>query len=405
VSVEIAPCGSVEELADALVIGHYFGGGGPDVESAERFSRNLPVDRMHAVRVDGEVVGGGGAFPFRLTVPGGTVPSGGVTVVGVLPTHTRRGLLTALMRAQLDDMRSRGEHVAYLWASDDRIYGRFGFGIASFTLAVEIVRDRASFTVPLEPEGRTRLVVLDEAAPLAADVYERVALTQPGMFARSQTWWQTRALVDAPERRPAGAGAKICAVHEIDGNPEGYAIYRVHQEFEEGVSVGYVDVQEAMGTTPRATAAIWRFLLGVDWMHSVRTRLLPVDHPLLMLLAEPRRLQARVGDGLWVRLVDVGEALAARTFRDGAPVVLEVADAFCPWNEGRWRVSPVGVERTEAEPDLRCDVRELASVYLGGFTWGQLARTGRVEEAADGAAARADALFAVDRAPWCPEIF
>jgi predicted acetyltransferase len=106
-----------------------------------------------------------------------------------------------------------------------------------------------------------------------------------------------------------------------------------------------------------------------------------------------------------VRLVDVGEALAARTFRDGAPVVLEVADAFCPWNEGRWRVASGGVERTEGEPDLRCDVRELGSVYLGGFTWGELARAGRVEEAADGAAARADALFAVDRAPWCPEIF
>jgi predicted acetyltransferase len=405
VSVEIAPCRSVEELADALVIGHYFGGGGPDVESAERFARNLPFERMHAVRVDGEVVGGGGAFPFRLTVPGGTVRAGGVTVIGVLPTHTRRGLLTALMRAQLDDMRERGEHVAYLWASDDRIYGRYGYGIASFTLAAEIVRDRAAFAVALEPAGRTRIVPLPEALPLAAYVYERVALTQPGMFARSETWWETRALFDVPERRASGAGAKICVVYEVDGRAEGYAIYRVHQKFEEGLSVGYVDVQEAMGATPDATAAIWRFLLGIDWMHSLRTRLLPVDHPLLLVLAEPRRLQARVGDGLWVRLVDVGEALAARSYRDAAPVVIEVADGFCPWNEGRWRVAADGVERTEAEPDLRCDVRELGSAYLGGFTWGELVRAGRVEEVAEGGAARADALVAVDRAPWCPEIF
>jgi len=166
VSVEIAPCSSVEELADALVIGHYFGGGGPDVESAERFSRNLPVDRMHAVRVDGEVVGGGGAFPFRLTVPGGTVPAGGVTVVGVLPTHTRRGLLTALMRAQLEDMRSRGEHVAYLWASDDRIYGRFGFGAEAARGYASPYAGEHFMAAPLGPEPLPGVVVY--LAPFAS---------------------------------------------------------------------------------------------------------------------------------------------------------------------------------------------------------------------------------------------
>ena len=404
-SVEIAPCRSVEEFADALVIGHYFGGGGPDLEAAERFARVLPLERMHAVRVDGEVVGGGGAFPFTLTVPGGRVAAGGVTVVGVLPTHTRQGLLTALMRAQLDDVRARGEHVAYLWASDDRIYGRYGYGAGSFTLAVDVSRDRAAFALPFEPRGRVRLVSLDEALEVVPDVYERVALQQPGMFGRTRAWWELRPLRDDPARREPGAGAKSCALYEVDGRAEAYALYRVHQRFEDGLAVGHVDVVEALAATPDATAGIWRYLLDVDWMDSVRARLLPVDHPLHFLLAEPRRLRGRVGDGLWVRLVDVGEALAARTFGQGDPVVVEVADPFCPWNDGRWRVGAGGVERTDAEPELRCDVRELGSVYLGGFRWAELARAGRVAELRDGALARADALFATDRAPWCPEIF
>jgi predicted acetyltransferase len=110
------------------------------------------------------------------------------------------------------------------------------------------------------------------------------------------------------------------------------------------------------------------------------------------------------GDGVWVRLVDVEAALAARTYRAGEPVVLEVRDAFCPWNEGRYRVGGRAA-RTDAEPDLHLDVSALGSVYLGGFTFAQLACALRVEEAQPGGVARADELFRTDRAPWCPEIF
>ena len=160
-----------------------------------------------------------------------------------------------------------------------------------------------------------------------------------------------------------------------------------------------------MATSPEATAEIWRFLFDVDWMDRVRAGLLPVDHPLFLLLAEPRRLAYRMGDGLWVRLVDVGAALGARTYRAGEPVVLDVADAFCPWNEGRWRVGQGAVARTEDDAALRLDVSALGSVYLGGFTFGQLARAGRLAELEPGGIDRADTLFATDRAPWCPEIF
>jgi predicted acetyltransferase len=359
---------------------------------------------MHTIRLDGEFAGGGGAFPFELTVPGGRVPSAGVTVIGILPPFRRRGLLSGLMRAQFEAMHERGEHVAYLWASEDRIYGRYGYGMASQTTWIDVSRDRAGFAVPSAPAGSVRIVEVEEATKRFPQVYERVAVATPGMFGRTPAWWETRTLRDSPERREGG-GPHVRILYEEDGRADGYAIYRVHAHWEDGLPDGHVNVIEALGATPQATAAIWRYLLDVDWMQFVRARLLPVDHELTFLLAEPRYLRARVGDGLWVRVVDVGEALRARTYAALEPVVIEVADAYCPWNEGRWRVGPDGAGRSDDEPDLRCDVRELGSVYLGGVTWNELLRAGRVAELSEGAAARATRLFAADRAPWCAEIF
>jgi predicted acetyltransferase len=194
-----------------------------------------------------------------------------------------------------------------------------------------------------------------------------------------------------------------CVIVEVDGAVEAYALYRLHLSFDGGLPTGSTNVIEAMGSTPEATREIWRFLLDVDWMESIRAALLPVDHPLFFLLAEPRRMGFRVGDALWVRLVDVAAALAARSYAEGPSLVIEVADGFCPWNEGRYRI-PGGEQTTDA-PDLRVDVTTLGSVYLGGFTFAELDRALRVEELTSGAISRADTLFHADRAPWCPEIF
>ena len=160
-----------------------------------------------------------------------------------------------------------------------------------------------------------------------------------------------------------------------------------------------------MGDSPEATRAIWRFLLDVDLIARLKAWLLPLDHPLLLLVAEPRRLRANVRDGLWVRLVDVGAALQARAYAAPGSVVVELADEFCAWNQGRWRVGADGVRRADDPPELACDVTALGSVYLGGLTWAQLGRSLRVAELRPGALARADALFRAATAPWCPEIF
>ena len=401
-TVEIRVADGDDVLRSLAPIGHYFGSAGElKADHWQGVTRVLPEGRMLAA-VEGEaIVGGAGAFQFDLTIPGGPVPVAGVTVVGVLPTHRRRGVLRELMRAQLDAVHQRGEPLAILWASEGGIYPRFGYGLASLCGDVEVYRADAAYARPLDWNGQARLVPLDEAVEPLRDVYDRVAAETPGMLSRTPEWWKARTLAD-PEWRRSGRGEKACAVLELDGRPEAYALYRLNFSFEDNISTGVTEVTEAMGSSPAATAAIWRYLLDVDWMQRVKAQLLPLDHPLLLLVAEVNRLRFKVGDAIWVRPVDVGAALAARSYAADGDLVLAVGDAFCPWNDARFTLDG---SKTTAPPDLRLDVDALGSAFLGGFTVGQLARAGRADELTPGAVERADALFRTGRAPWCPEIF
>jgi predicted acetyltransferase len=253
--------------------------------------------------------------------------------------------------------------------------------------------------------GVVRLVTAEEARERFPAIYERVRRETPGMYARSAQWWETRQTSDPPERRQGG-GERNYALLELDGRDAGYALYRLKMSWDAGSSTGTAEVGETLADSPEATRELWGFLLGLDWIATVNAYLLPVDHPLFHLLVYPRRMQFRVGDGLWLRLVDAEVALRARSYAAaGEPVTFELLDDFCPWNAGAWTVSPAGVERGGGEPELRLDVQALASVYLGGFTFTELARALRLEELREGALARADALFATAIRPWCPEIF
>jgi predicted acetyltransferase len=232
-----------------------------------------------------------------------------------------------------------------------------------------------------------------------------VRVKTPGMFDRTEAWWELRNLSDPPERRQGG-GEKNVLLLELEGEPAGYALYRVFTGFEYGSSIGRVEVIEALGDGAVATRELWRVLLDMDWLATLKASLLPIDHPLLQQLRYPRRLQMRIGDGLWVRLVDVGAALSARAYGGEGTLVLEVEDAFLPENTGRWRIADGKAEQTDEPADLALEVRELGATYLGGFTFGELLRAGLVREVTDGSAARADALFLTSSPkPWCPEIF
>jgi predicted acetyltransferase len=400
-AVELRICAPDELLAALTPIWHYFGGV-PNDEDAEKLGRVLPTERVHVAVEDGKVVGGAGAYRFDTTVPGGArVPTAGVMAVGVLPTHRRRGILSGLMRKELDDVHEWGEPLATLYASEGAIYRRYGYGLASISGDFTLPRASASFYATPSPQGRARIVSQEEALELMPPIYDRVAAETPGMFTRSRDWWEVRKLASGRWTK----GELMRVVLDIDDRPEAYALYAIESEMVHGISHSVLQLREAIGATPAATRDIWRFILDVDWIERVRATFIPPDHPLFLLLTEPRRMEYVAGEGVWCRLVDVGAALSVRGFGPGEPVVIEVADEFCPWNEGRWEVSPEGTERTKSEPDLRLDVDLLGSVYFGGFTFAALHGAGRVEVVRDGALGRADALFRTDRHPWCPEIF
>jgi predicted acetyltransferase len=401
-SIEVRACRSADEVRQALDgIGHYFGHTNT-LEEAERFLERMDTDRVHAAWENDRVVGGTGAFTYRMSVPGGSIPTAGVTIVGVLPTHRRRGVLTMLMREQLADCRARGEAAAYLWASESTIYPRYGFGLAALLGDMKLARERTAFAQPFEQRGIMRLVDVEEAARTFPPLYEQVFAQRPGMFSRSKAWWEGRRLLPSPWE---GNSKRRLVLLELDGEPAGYAIYTVKQEWEHASSVGSVTVVEAIAPTPEATRELWRWLLDFDWTSRFEAGHLPLDHPLLLLLAEPRRMQFEVGDGIWVRLIDVEAALAARSYAADTQVVVELTDSFLPENAGRWHLGSRGAERTNSAAELALDVTGLGSVFLGGFSFADLVRASRATELVAGACARADALFRTSVQPWCAEIF
>ena len=401
-AIEVRPAADQAEFRQGLgAIGHFFGWE-PSEEDSERFSKFLPVERMLVATDGNAIVAAAGSFPFEMTVPGAMVPTAGVTVVGVLPTHRRRGILTAMMRRQLDDTRAGNEPLAALWASEPTIYGRFGYGLASFCGEIDVPKERAALAVSGGPRGEVRLVTAEEALERFPALYDAVRAERPGMMSRTGDWWEHRRL--RTQTHESG-GPLVLALLELDGVPAGYALYRVNQKLESWGTAGHVRVLEALGTSPNATREIWRYLLEFDWTSRIQAGRLSADHELLLLVADPSRLKFMVTDALWVRLVDVPAALAARSYEGDDLIVFDVSDAFLPDNAGRWRLAGGQAERTDEDPDIRLDVTALGSTYLGGITFSELLRAGRIEELREGAAARADALFRAERAPWCPEIF
>jgi predicted acetyltransferase len=401
---DVRPVRNLEEFGAAFfAIGQYFGATIED-DRMQRWVDQLGLDRMHAAFSNGEVVGGAAAFTFNMTVPGGDLPTAGISIVGVYPTHRRRGILRSLMRAQLDDVHERGEPMAALWASEEPIYGRYGYGVAGFCGEIALPHEYTAFARSSEAEGTLRFLEPEEVLEAIPPVFERIRSSWPGMFSRNRLWWEHREIDDPQERRD-GAGPKRWIAYEQDGSIEGFAVYRHKPGWEHGSTVAELRVLEALGSSPQSMRDLWAFLLAIDWKATVISWLLPPDHPLFLLLASPRRLRFRLGDSLWVRLVDVGAALSSRRYSEDDPIVFQIEDDFCPWNEGRWKLEGGTAHRTKDEPDLRLPVQSLGSAFLGGVQFAALARADRVEELREGALARADGLFRWDRLPWCPQIF
>jgi predicted acetyltransferase len=378
-------------------------------ETAEALRKVLVDERCLAAFDGDQIVGGAAAYDYALTVPGGgAVPTAGVTLVGVKPTHRRRGILRQMMARQLADARAAGDALAILYASEGVIYQRFGYGLATLNGSIDIKRANAGFRQRPTSSATLRLVDAAEAGRTFPPVYDEVAAEVPGFFSRSRAWWQAMILPDPASWR-RGASPKYFCLHERDGVPSGYAIYRVKEGWGEHGPQSELRVLEAHGVDADAVREVWQFLFGVDLIDRITRRSGPPDPPLLLQLELPGLLGLRIADGLWLRVLDVRRALETRSFAADGDLRIEVNDEFLPDAGGRWLIRVVGgravVEPTTDRPDLELEPNDLAAVYLGEFSFAALAAAGRTREFTPGARERADRLFATGRRPWCPQVF
>ncbi len=374
-------------------------------DDPERLFRTLDVQRTICAFDDEEMIGTCGAYSLDLTVPGATLPMGGTTVITVQPTHRRRGVLRAIMQAHLREIQERGEPLAGLWTSESSIYGRFGYGLAAQCYELKLDSKAIQFTDDV-PAGSVKLIELEDAQKLFPDVYERVRPTRPGMFSRSDAWWETETFYD-PEHRREGKSAMRFAIHEGGSGVDGYAIYRQKGEWNDFPN-GEVHVKEIITSTLAAHRALWQYLANIDLFPDVRYWNAPMDDELHWQVTEPRRVQRSISDTLWLRIIDIPRALAGRRYCGSGKIVFGVQDSFMPANSGRYELDAnsddAQCSATSANADIELSVQTLGAVYLGGHRFTELMRAGLIQ--GDPAVlATADRMFSWDRQPWCPEVF
>lgn len=403
--VQIAPV-QPERAAELLTaMGGSFGFD-PEADDIERFQEIFEWDRIRAAQDGESIVGTVGAFSLDLTVPGATMACGGTTIVSVLPTHRRRGILRMMLDSHLDDVREREEPIAGLWASDSAIYGRFGYGCAAQSARLEIPRDHSRFHRLAPDPTPVRLVDDDEARSLLPPHYDRVRHEIPGFFARSDRWWESRRFRDEKSNRD-GATAYRYAVAEMGGEVTGYVQYRFKEDWSHGHGEGEVRVRELLGSDPASWAGLWRFLLDHDLTARISASNRSVEDPVLELLEGRRRATMKVTDSLWIRVMDPKAALEGRSYSAPVSTVLALHDpldaSIASW---RLELSPEGSEvtATSEEAAISMDVEDLGACFMGWSRFRSLAGSGRVE--GDPAAlAQLDRAFGWSPLPWCGEVF
>ncbi|AKS33450.1 GNAT family N-acetyltransferase [Mycolicibacterium goodii] len=353
--------------------------------------------------VNGQLVGATDAQTSTLTLPGGKqLGHAAVTHVGVLPTFTRRGIATGLMRAQLQQIRERGEAVATLRASEATIYERFGYGVASSTATIEVDVRRAALRPGVGRGGPVRLIDVETSWELLPQIYAANRPTRPGSIDRPQVWWHTRRLKAA-----AAAAPNYVAVHGDPGSETGFVRY--HAADTEAWFVSNqrtIVVDDLFAPTPEAYLALMRYLLQLDLIDRVVFVMRPVDDPLPELLTDRRAARITgVRDETWLRVVDVAAVLDARTYRGDDTVTLRVEDPVLQENSRTYRISPHGATLTDEPAQLVAGVESLGATLLGGTRWASLVLAGSVRADSTDAVAAADRLFAVPVAPHAGIVF
>jgi predicted acetyltransferase len=360
------------------------------------------VGRTLGAFADGELVGTVDSTRGSLTLPGGrTVAHAAVTHIGVLPTHTRRGIVSHLVRRQLTDARDAGEVVATLRASEATIYGRFGYGIASRVTSVTADTRRSGFRPEVPAGDPVRLLPADRIWDVLPTIHARIPNTRPGFITRPSQWWAAQELRYDPDRGPA-----YTAVAGPEGAETGFVRYHpVGTETWFGNHERSIVVDDLFAPSREAFVGLIRFLWELDLVDRIVFLALPVDTSLPWLLIDQRAVVTTgIRDETWLRILDIEAALRTRTYGDGGSLVLAVHDPLLPENTGTYRIADGRFEAVTpgvaSDADLETDVATLGSVLLGSMHWHQLAYSGAVRTGSVDALARADRLFTTGSAAF-----
>lgn len=387
--------GSPEDLSPILELLTTAFHDSADPEETIEIDRLVYEPQRSLLAIDQDrIIGHTGAFSRDLAVPGGVIPAAFVSMVGVSSAHRRQGVASALLTRQL---RECTDPVAVLWASEGRIYQRFGYGLATRRLNLDI--DTREVRLHTGAAGSIRVGSPQELRKDLAECYAAVWRDRPGHASRNEAWWDF--VLSDPEARRHGFGAKRVVVHDSPSGVDGYALFRTKSSWNAAGPNGSVEVIHSVAATPAAYTAIWRYLTTIDLTRGTRLAFGALDEPLFDLVNEPRRLQAQMSDGLWLRVVDVPAALAGRRYFH-SDLVLDVTDELLPENTGRYRLDGT---RTTEPADIALDAATLGALYLGGGSAGALSAAGRITPLRDGAVARADAAFRWHRAPVGIDMF
>ena len=374
----------------------------------EQIRHTLPPERTLAAFDGDSIVGTFGGFDLTLTVPGGTVKMEGTTVVTVFPTHRRMGLLNAMMTEHLDNAVANGIPVAGLWASESGIYGRYGYGVATYAISRSMDGPLVEFREEIQVD-RVRRITSEQAMEVLPAVFDTVCRGTPGMFARHDVWWTHETLLDEDWMKRGRTGKRI-VVHDGPDGPDGYVMYRQKgSEADDGHANGEVMVIELIAATPVAKASLWSYVTNIDGCPKVKFWNAAVDDDVMMMVREPRRIGAtNVYDALWIRVLDVEHALSSRTYEEDGTFIFDIVDSYRPATEGPYRLvvsDGVGTcERTDSPAVLELDVDVLGALYLGGGdarAYGEAGRIRGPQEHID----RMHRMFRTISAPWCDQVF
>ena len=384
-----------------------------DGEEAAAFRRPyMDLDRTIGAFEGDAIVGTFRSFATELTLPGGrAVPASAVSAVAVRSTHRRRGILSSLIADDVARTHARGDPVGILFASEWPIYGRFGYGPATWE-ASWAVRTRAARFLG-EPSGTVEVMAPKAARQLLPPIYGRYRAGQPGEIARIEQRWDIELGLVQPPGRPR-PGPVVVALHRDGaGEADGYATYHGDEKWDEGIPDNVLVLDELHAANEAAEIDLWRFLCSIDLVATIKAGSRRAREPLPWHLVDARAARlTELGEGLWLRIYDVPAALAGRTYELADRLVLEVVDRLGDGTgpaAGRYELDagPDGAScrTTRRAADLELSVSALGAALLGGTRLADAVRAGGAHERTAGALRRADALFRASVEPWCTTHF